>query len=469
MMFLYFIFLLLLIKTHQEDEYYKLFEGERCDFQIKGENFYIFSKNKIYKSTNSSQFEFSSIKTIEIDSSYIPIYSKINHGDITELKNLNEYSFIVYENNKDNSNSYYIVIFNYENFMILYDFKIDIEGILEKKFFFIFENFNFAILGKIGSSYIVYTYYSPITSTLTTKTAFEAIYPELTCLQSYQFNIRCYYIDNNENESVLKYFILSNNFEITGDYTLLTLSNEYIHLQLFEYFQSDQDLLCIHSDVDYYCQSFSKNDLDYNDTYQLTIDYMVKIESFSSLFAISSEEKNVFIEENEYLQIFMIYNLKYKHNENIAFYTPKPINTIDMFYSSQSHLSCIIIFSDEDNIYYIPYTFNQKIKSSIALSDNQNTIGYPDFFGDFHTQKLKYPNNTYVFPDVKIMFTSIPNDDETIFTTNNDIPVELNTNYSYQTNSFMFSNLYSENYKFSYSFYIQNYNILVKLRLSYEC
>ena len=91
MMFLSFIFLILLIKTHQEDEYYKLFEGERCDFQIKGENFYIFSKNKIYKSNNSSQFEFSSIKTIEIDSSYIPIYSKINYGDITELKNLNEY------------------------------------------------------------------------------------------------------------------------------------------------------------------------------------------------------------------------------------------------------------------------------------------------------------------------------------------------------------------------------------------
>ena len=46
------------------------------------------------------------------------------------------------------------------------------------------------------------------------------------------------------------------------------------------------------------------------------------------------------------------------------------------------------------------------------------------------------------------MFTTIPNDDETIFNTNNDIPIELYTNYSYQTNSFMFSNLKNGYYTF---------------------
>ena len=74
MMFLSFILLFLLIKTLQEEQYYKLIEGEQFYIMSQEDEngFYLLSKNQIYFSNYI--FNFSSKITIEIVPAYIPIY-----------------------------------------------------------------------------------------------------------------------------------------------------------------------------------------------------------------------------------------------------------------------------------------------------------------------------------------------------------------------------------------------------------
>ena len=227
MMFLSFILLFLLIKTLQEEQYYKLIEGEQFYIMSQEDEngFYLLSKNQIYFSNYI--FNFSSKITIDIDPAYIPIYIRTNdyyffNQDTEKWIYYYGHSYIVYENKEETSNSYIIVIYHFRTCAIQYQFSIDKLNLFQKKFFFLFEDFTFAILGKVDNYYIAYVYDLNEKTLLTTKTVFEDIYPEST-FNSYHNNYECNFMTDFFISTIFDCFI----FQIL---TLLLKSLIYIFI-----------------------------------------------------------------------------------------------------------------------------------------------------------------------------------------------------------------------------------------------
>ena len=484
-----FIFYLFSLSFQQQQDFQVLFNENSSNYIVTQDNGYIFlfTKHSLYIK-QSGIFDFTLVKNFEVDDSYNLIHA-ISDTDSKTLKdeagnsyevNYYDYSYVIFEKKEGLSSSFIAEIFNIKTYETKRRIQIDALPIFLDKFFMLTEKLELYIIGKADDGNNKYRLYSECSTCSSQNwkdsTVFydSFVFEEIICTQGSLLDKKgCYYLFKEaENSYQFNYISLNDDFQITEDASKENIKNctGECHIQLFYYYTNHQNLICISSNTKYDCSYVYRDDFHTFKISDMSIDNMKKLNTISNNFAIFTKLLNIYQNgSSKYLTTIELRNCVYNLKEEIELLTDNNINSFSLLYSATSKYSCMILFSDENNLYYIPYTFQSLIvEETDTIEIRGDNKEFLFFYDIYHTQSVTYPNGTLVFDETKMQFYSFPEGDYSL--TSNDIEVNsIEDFYYYHQHDFYFTSLISGNYTFYYTVYFGTYKVFINYTVDYKC